>query len=139
MAPKFFAFTQTLSLALIKMSYNFRILNIIVASKPNTASLNGSKGQLVSTEDKDYHSINGQALLVQNPPISKVILNRFFKKLIFTLHYSLFMLQQSLPWVLTSFIQVNPFQDTVSRIKASFILTHVRTSSQIFQSRGLSK
>ena len=67
MAPKCFAFMQTLSLAPIKMSYNFRILNIIVASKPNTASLNGSKGRVLS-KDKDYHNINGQALLVQNPP-----------------------------------------------------------------------
>ena len=57
---------QTLSLAPIKKSYNFQILNIIVASKSNTASLNGSKGQVLN-KDKDYHSIKGQALLVPNP------------------------------------------------------------------------
>ena len=80
---------QTLSLAPIKKSYNFQILNIIVASKPNTASLNGSKGQVL-TKDKDYHSIKGQPYWSQIPYLSKIPLNRFFKKLIFTLDYSLF-------------------------------------------------
>ena len=67
MTRKCFAFMQTLSLAPIKKSYNFQILNIIVASKSNTASLNGSKGQVLN-KDKDYHSIKVQALLVRNPP-----------------------------------------------------------------------